>query len=154
VVHTLWLGFAHLGDRRVYRPLALRFLVLLLIGLPGLAHDLFLSDDNALRFYPLWYCAGSIVITRCLIRRRSSVRPGTIPSQWGLSEREAEVARLVQRGHSNKDIAEQLNISLNTVKTHMRAVFEKSGVRSRFQLISATHEESSAETGSELKNSR
>ena len=46
VVYTLWLGFAHLGAPRVYRPLALRFLALLSIGLPGVAHDLFLSDDT------------------------------------------------------------------------------------------------------------
>ncbi|MCZ6833467.1 MAG: helix-turn-helix transcriptional regulator [Acidobacteria bacterium] len=154
VVYTLRLGFVHLGDQRVYRPLALRFLALLSIGLPGVAYDLFLSDDTALRFYPLGYCVASIVITWCLIRRPSSVRPGIIPPQWGLSQREAEVARLVQRGKSNKDIAEQLNISPNTVKTHLRAVFDKSGVRSRFELISATHQESFPETGFEPTNSR
>ncbi len=154
VVYTLRLGFVHLGDQGVYRPLALRFLALLTIGLPGVAYDLFLSDDTALRFYPLGYCVASIVITWCLIRRPSSVRPGIIPPQWGLSQREAEVARLVQRGKSNKDIAEQLNISPNTVKTHLRAVFDKSGVRSRFELISATHQESCPETGFEPTNSR
>jgi DNA-binding CsgD family transcriptional regulator len=147
VAYTVWLGFTHLGDPRVYRPLAVRFFALLLIGLPGVAYDLFLSDDTALRFFPLYYCVGSVVITRSLIQRRSPVRPGPIPPQWGLSEREAEVAALAQRGHSNKEIAEQLNISPNTVKTHLRAVFDKSGVRSRFELISAGSRESSSETG-------
>lgn len=140
VVYTLWLGLSRLGRQGVYRPLALRFLALLSIGLPGIAYDLFLSDDDAFRFYPLWYCAGSLIITWCLIRRRSAIGPGTIPPQWGLSDREAEVARLVQGGHSNKAIAEQLNISTNTVKTHLRAVFDKSGARSRFELISAARE--------------
>jgi len=147
VVYTLGLGFAHLGNPRVYRPLAVRFLALLSIGLPGAVYDIFLSDDGAFRFFPLGYCVGSVVITWTLIQRRSSFRPGTIPSQWGLSQREAEVAGLVLRGHSNKEIAEQLNISPNTVKTHLRAVFEKSGARSRFELISAGHRESSSETG-------
>jgi DNA-binding CsgD family transcriptional regulator len=150
-VYTLWLGFAHLGDKGVYRPLAVRFLALLSIGLPGLAYDLFLSDDTALRFYPLGYCVTSIVITLCLIRRRSAGRPGNIPAQWGLSDREAEVARLVQGGHSNRDIAEQLKISPNTVKTHLRAVFDKSGARSRFQLIAATQQDFAPETGLEPK---
>jgi DNA-binding CsgD family transcriptional regulator len=147
VVYTLGLGFAHLGDPRVYRPLALRFLALSLIGLPGTVYDIFLSDDTAFKFFPLWYCVGSVVITWTLIQRRSSFRPGTIAPQWGLSQREAEVAGLVLRGHSNKEIAEQLNISPNTVKTHLRAVFDKSGLRSRFELISAGHQESSSETG-------
>lgn len=140
VVYTLLLGFTHLGNRGVYRPLAVRFLALLAIGLPGLAYDLFLSEDTALHFYPLWYCTGSILITVCLVRRPVPVPSGAIPVHWGLSPREAEVAQLVQRGHSNKDIAGQLNISLNTVKTHLRAVFDKSGARSRFQLISASRE--------------
>ena len=147
VIYTLGLGFARLGHPRVYRPLAVRLLALLSIGLPGNAYDIFLSEDTALKFFPLWYCVGSVVITWTLIQRRSSFRPGTIAPHWGLSQREAEVAGLVQRGHSNKEIAEQLNISPNTVKTHLRAVFDKSGVRSRFELISAGQRESSSETG-------
>ena len=147
VVYTLWLGFAHLGNPRVYRPLAVRFLVLLSIGLPGGVYDIFLSDDTAFKFFPLGYCVGSVIITWTLIQRQSSFRPGTIAPQWGLSQREAEVAGLVLRGLSNRGIAEQLNISPNTVKTHLRAVFDKSGLRSRFELISAGHRESSSESG-------
>lgn len=154
VVYTLWLGFARLGDQRVYRPLAVRFLALSLIGLPGIAYDLFLSDETAVRFYPLGYCAISIVMSWCLIRRQAAVRPANIPTQWGLSHREAEVARLVQRGHSNKDIAEQLNISPNTVKTHLRAVFDKSGSRSRFELIAAAQRDFADDTGFEPTKSR
>ena len=63
-----------------------------------------------------------------------------------MSRREAEVAEQVLRGLSNKEIAARLNISPNTVKTHLRAVFDKSGAHSRFELISAGHVESSSET--------
>ncbi len=47
------------------------------------------------------------------------------------------MVRLVQQGLSNKEIARSLGISSNTVKTHMRAVFDKSGVRTRLGLMAA-----------------
>ena len=149
VVYVLWLAFTRLGDSRVYRPLALRFLALVLIAVPGSLYDFLLGDRSAFRFFPLWYCAVSILITWCLVRRPFAARPGEIPAEWGLSDREAEVARLVQKGLSNKDIAEQLHISPNTVKTHLRLIFDKSGVRSRFELIAAVHWDPSPEPGLE-----
>ncbi|PKO34800.1 MAG: hypothetical protein CVU34_06755 [Betaproteobacteria bacterium HGW-Betaproteobacteria-7] len=51
-----------------------------------------------------------------------------------LSEREAEVARLVASASSNKEIARQLSISERTVKAHLTSVFEKLGLRDRLQL--------------------
>lgn len=51
-----------------------------------------------------------------------------------LSEREAQVARLVAAGASNKEVASQLAITERTVKAHLTAVFEKLGLRDRLQL--------------------
>ena len=51
-----------------------------------------------------------------------------------LSDREQEVANLVGRGSSNKEIARRLDISERTVKAHLSAVFTKLGVRDRLQL--------------------
>lgn len=51
-----------------------------------------------------------------------------------LTERECEVAVLVARGSSNKEIARQLNITERTVKAHMGAALEKLKVRDRLQL--------------------
>jgi len=51
-----------------------------------------------------------------------------------LSEREAEVAREVVAGRSNKEIARALGITERTVKAHLGAVFAKLGVRDRLQL--------------------
>lgn len=48
-----------------------------------------------------------------------------------LGPRQLEVLQLIGQGATNKDIADQLCISENTVKTHMRAIFEALDVRTR-----------------------
>lgn len=53
-----------------------------------------------------------------------------------LTAREQEVLQLILAGRSNRDIAEELFISENTVKTHARSIFSKYDVSSRAELIS------------------
>lgn len=52
-----------------------------------------------------------------------------------LTGREAQVAELVSRGLSNKEIARELDLSESTVKHHVHSVLGKVGVPSRFQLV-------------------
>lgn len=52
-----------------------------------------------------------------------------------LTEREAEVLACLARGLGNKEIATELNISENTVKTHVRNVLAKLNARSRSEAI-------------------
>lgn len=58
----------------------------------------------------------------------------------GISERELEVLTLLLRGYSNARIAEALGVSENTVKTHVRHVYDKIGVGSRGELLSLAEE--------------
>lgn len=60
---------------------------------------------------------------------RNMVRPS---DELGcLTDREREVIELLARGLTNKDIAEALVISDNTVKRHLKAIFEKLDVHTR-----------------------
>ena len=66
-----------------------------------------------------------------------TARQDTVPlllSAHGLTRREAEVARLVLRGTSTQGVVEALHISRWTVQDHLKAVFDKVGVRSRREL--------------------
>jgi DNA-binding NarL/FixJ family response regulator len=50
-----------------------------------------------------------------------------------LSVRELEVLRLIKKGKTNREIAQLLNISFNTVKTHVDNIFGKLNVKNRTQ---------------------
>ena len=52
-----------------------------------------------------------------------------------LSEREMEVIKLAGRGMSNKDIAEELSLSVRTVQSHLGNIFNKLGVGSRTEAV-------------------
>lgn len=53
----------------------------------------------------------------------------------GLTPRELEILELIASGLSNKEIAESIYVSENTVKTHSRRVFEKLKARRRTQAV-------------------
>ena len=58
-------------------------------------------------------------------------------AQWPLTEREQDVAKLMLRGLSNESIAREIEISPDTVKTHVRSILEKSGTESRAKFLAA-----------------
>lgn len=59
------------------------------------------------------------------------------PEEIGITDRQAQVLALMVRGLSNRDIADQLELSEGTVKIHATAVFKALGVNSRTQALVA-----------------
>jgi DNA-binding CsgD family transcriptional regulator len=59
-------------------------------------------------------------------------------ARFGLTKREAQIARLLARRASNWEIAEQLDISPHTVRHHVENIFTKLGVHSRRSIVGAS----------------
>ncbi len=101
----------------------------------------------------VWGLAGIIVLLRSSPSQNASAVPGfgaadpatpplpnaesirAIFSSRGLSDRESQVALHVINGCANKEIAQLMDISYNTVKNHVANIFKKLGAGNRFELI-------------------
>ena len=89
-------------------------------------------------------------ITRRLIQEFASAAPTPAEPPRGLDEltaRELEVFKLVARGLSNAEIAQELIVSETTVKTHVARVLMKLGLRDRVQAVVLAYESGVAVPG-------
>ena len=61
----------------------------------------------------------------------------TLGGEWSkvLSPREQQIAGLVARGLSNKEVARELGLTDGTVKGHLHMIFQKLGAKSRYSVI-------------------
>lgn len=65
----------------------------------------------------------------------NGVEPASVDPFPPLSQRESEVLRLICRGLSNLEIAAELFVSVNSVKTYIRQIYQKTGVTRRTQAV-------------------
>jgi DNA-binding NarL/FixJ family response regulator len=72
--------------------------------------------------------------------RLAYARNEAVIASLGISARECEVLEMLAAGHANKVIARRLDISPNTVKTHVARLYEKLEVASRTQAIGKARE--------------
>ncbi len=93
--------------------------------------DLVSACRAALRGESFVYPGVMSTLVRTYLERR---RRGESPPLRVLTPREDEVLKLIAEGHSSKDIAEALVISLKTVERHRSNILSKLGMRDRTQL--------------------
>jgi len=87
----------------------------------------------------------TVVVKEVLVHVDSPAPPGTDSAPFapnaarqqtlGITARELEILSLVARGLSNREIAAQLFVSENTVKTHCARAFDKLGAKRRTQAV-------------------
>jgi DNA-binding CsgD family transcriptional regulator len=80
------------------------------------------------RYLHLYYAS------RPVPREQTETDFPTFFETYEISQREGEVIRLILKGHSNREIEEELFISLETVKKHIYNIYKKTGVKNRVQL--------------------
>ncbi len=81
-------------------------------------------------------------VTARLLARCAEPPPGSAPAQpvEPLTAREEEVLVTVARGRTNSEIADDLHISLSTVKTHLASIMNKIGARNRVEIAMWAYE--------------
>ena len=143
---TLWVNLKSIEDHSS-RSVALSINIVSLSLIPLSILSLYV-DWVADFSYPIYMLAFSIIImVYNYIRlgldkeaeRRTELDFESL-SKYKISEREFEVIQLICEGYTNKEIAQELNISVNTVNNHVANIFSKMGVRSRIDLLKALKE--------------
>lgn len=132
--------FAHM--EKTERQFALAFLVL--IPIIVVFNFLFEEQYNQLQIgfvIPLIFILLATNKIYDDLKRLSIVQGKLEPKEqqfknYNFTKREEEIATLLFEGHTYKSIAEQLYISLPTVKTHASNVYKKCGVKTRHELVS------------------
>lgn len=97
------------------------------------AEELIYAISGAFKGMPVMTADVSQALTRGLRQRTAQA------GDEGLTEREKEVLLLIADGQSNKEIAEELHISVKTVKTHVSNLLMKCELEDRTQLAVLAH---------------
>ena len=82
----------------------------------------------------------TVVVKEVPVLTREFVMDEAQLDQLGITAREFEILKLIARGMSNREIAEKLFVSENTVKTHSSRLFDKLSAKRRTQAVQIAKE--------------
>jgi DNA-binding CsgD family transcriptional regulator len=82
----------------------------------------------------------TVVVKEVPVLTREFVRDQTRLQELGITTREFEILELIAGGMSNREIAEKLFVSENTVKTHSSRLFDKLSAKRRTQAVQIAKE--------------
>jgi len=94
--------------------------------------------------------SGDVLLYPSAIRRLAAMRPVRRRDRLAdarLSQREEDVLRLMARGSTNREISNELYVSVETVKSHVASILTKLGVRDRTQAVIEAYESGFIEPG-------
>lgn len=130
-------------DRRVLPPAITAVAARALASVEGPASAGELAVSRVRARSGMWVVLhGAVMVTDTARRIAVIVEPARgarvsalLMSAYGLTERERDVTRAVLQGASTGEIAQELVVSAHTVQQHLKAIFDKTGVRSRRDLV-------------------
>ena len=138
---TLWKNLKSIENKQS-RDVCLAINIVSLALIPLCFFSLFFAAVKDFS-YPVYVLAFSIIMlvyyySRITIdveeKKRSTLSLESLAS-YKITEREFSVIQLICDGLTNKEIAGELSISVNTVNNHVANIFDKMGVRSRIDLL-------------------
>ncbi|HPN36861.1 MAG TPA: helix-turn-helix transcriptional regulator, partial [Melioribacteraceae bacterium] len=120
-----------------------KFIILFGVSLPCIISDTFFLEEIGFKLFPLIYIVfGAYFLNYFLSINRSYTIynkveniKSELQNRYMLTEREVDVALLLIKGASYKEIAEKLYISINTVKSHLQNIYQKTEVSNKMQLL-------------------
>jgi DNA-binding CsgD family transcriptional regulator len=95
-----------------------------LLSVPGRARDVFLSAT-----------ALAVLIDGDAPPPRVRLDAAIVALAFALTDREADVARLIAQGMAIADVARSLGVQISTVRVHLRSIFEKTGTNRQAELV-------------------
>jgi DNA-binding CsgD family transcriptional regulator len=119
--------------------------------LPVIINDTILLDTTGVKLFPVVYALAGVAFTnyyyknfylspaKHLPNKQLDNSKDELTKRYDLSARELEVIDLLVKGKSYKQISEELFISLNTVKTHIRNIYPKLEVSSRHEIVNLVY---------------
>jgi len=105
------------------------------VVMKGASVDLLFKAIRAVMAGEYWIDRGRVTdLAHALYNTMREQSPSPAKNGFGMTPRERQIVAAVLSGYTNRDIAEKLSISDQTVKNHLTAIYDKVGVSSRLEL--------------------